>query len=165
MADHDRHSGSRGEEEAPRDPASAESAADTATRRLHLGVDPEPGGLRYGEQADRGYAYIPPTTPLPEPAGRSSFRDFLNRRKTQVVGVGVLGLVAGALLGGITVSAFTSLTERHNGNYRDRPPPREIVVPPEIHDWCHRTDTGVRCMLPRPKPVERYEHDNHVWTG
>ncbi|MFI7616893.1 hypothetical protein ACIBP6_37260 [Nonomuraea terrae] len=153
MADHDRDGGSRGEEEAPRDPA--------PTRRLHQpGVDPEPRGLKYGEGADRGYAYIPPTTPTPDPVPPSAFRDFLRRRKTQVVGVGVLGLVAGGLLGGITVSAFTGLTERRGFDVYLVPGQHPLAPP---GDRCHVTENSAVCFEP-PPPIAPND-EGPTWTG
>ncbi|TYB67187.1 hypothetical protein FXF51_14935 [Nonomuraea sp. PA05] len=110
MADHDRDAGSRGEEEAPRDPTLSQP-----TREL-----PEPGPLKYGEQADQAYAYIPPTKPNPAPWERessSSFGDYLRRRRTQVMGAGLIGLLVGGLLGGATVAAFNDVA--HEGDRYD----------------------------------------------
>jgi hypothetical protein len=168
MADHDRDAGSRGEEEAPRDPTPTEPAADSATRHLHQpGMDPEPGGLKYGEQADRAYAYIPPTTPIPDATERPSpFGDWLRRRKTQVVGAGVLGLVVGALLGGVTVSAFDSLTERHGGYDVYLVPDQRFLVPPNVHERCRRMAGDFHCVPPPPvvDHLDRYD-DGPTWTG
>ncbi|SEG56541.1 hypothetical protein SAMN05444920_103199 [Nonomuraea solani] len=147
MADHDRDDGSRGEEEAPRDP----------TQELH-----EPG-LKYGEQADQPYARIPPTTPLPADSGHdSTFRDFLHRRRTQVTTAGVLGLVIGAMLGGTVVAAFDGLGDRHERHgmwmeHRHGGP--ELGEPA-----CYRTEDGAYCapgmhvLVPAPdEPVQAPE--------
>ncbi|MFB4265817.1 hypothetical protein [Nonomuraea sp. GTA35] len=109
MADHDRDAGSRGEEEAPRDP----TPSSEPTREL-----PEPGPLKYGEQADRAYAYIPPTRPNPASweRGSSPFGDFLRRRRTQVMSAGMVGLLVGGLLGGVTVAAFNDLAHDHDSH-------------------------------------------------
>ncbi|MFG2073590.1 hypothetical protein [Nonomuraea maritima] len=163
MADHDRHAGSRGEEEAPRDPTSA----------------PDPGhrpdtfpALKYGEQAGHPYAFIPPGIPpgiqtgippgiaLDSPPADAvdrppGLRDWLGRRKTQVAGAGALGLVVGALLGGITVSALSDLT----------PSPDDIVVreegsvlPPDMRGECYQQDGALYCVLPPPDP-------DPTWAG
>ncbi|MEV0379000.1 hypothetical protein [Nonomuraea sp. NPDC050643] len=159
MADHDRDAGSRGEEEAPRDPTRQEP-----TQELH-----EPG-LKYGEQADQPYARIPPTTPIPvAPEDDRSFRGFLRRRRTQVTAAAVFGLVIGGLLGGTVVAAFDGLTERH---------PRPDVWM-ELDGWsphrdfrgpeCFRTEDGSSCsrnrmVLPRnPDDAWIVEEDEPVF--
>ncbi|MEV0825714.1 hypothetical protein [Nonomuraea rubra] len=149
MADHDRDAGSRGEEEAPRDPTPSsepsqpeqnqtEPSRPEPTRELH-----EPGPLKYGEQADRASTYLPPTQPNPASWEREQapFGDFLRRRRTQVMGAGLVGLVVGGLLGGVTVAAFSDLAHDHDHGMRMEAP-----------GWGHHREWG-----PRLKGPECYE--------
>ncbi|PZG11691.1 hypothetical protein, partial [Nonomuraea aridisoli] len=87
----------------------------------------------------------------PDPPPRRVFRDFLRRRKTQIVGAGMLGLVAGALLGGITVSAFT--------DHRDvrLVPDQRSLLPPHA-PRCHVIDDRAVCFEPVLPPAP-------TWTG
>ncbi|GAA3686631.1 hypothetical protein GCM10022224_059430 [Nonomuraea antimicrobica] len=150
MADHDRDAGSRGEEEAPRDPSSAQP-----TQNLN-----EPGGdrdrLRYGEQADQAYTHIPPMQPGPASWERETPRadGFFRRRRTQVVGAGLVGLVAGVLLGGVTVAAFSDAAEDHGrfGHVQPGWAPRapEFGGPGNMAPYCEWVDGGVRCAAPPP---------------
>jgi hypothetical protein len=146
MADHDRDAGSRGEEEAPRDPTPV-----GPTEELH-----QPDGLKYGEQAERAESHIPPAPPDPVPGEQgSAFKAFLRRRRTQVVGAGLAGLIVGGLLGGTTVAAFNDLT-------RDRFDRMDVWLEPH-HRWgphhdrglpegpgriCYRTENDARCAGP-----------------
>lgn len=136
MADHDRDAGSRGEEEAPRDPTQQ---------------------LRYGEQADQAYVHIPPTQPSP-PDWEPSFGDYLRRKKSQVVGAGIIGLVVGGLLGGMTVAAVSGPREDH-GRYDmwvNEPgwaPRGELRGPKWLNPGCSRTEDGVQCVVPPPPEV------------
>ncbi|GAA4909966.1 hypothetical protein HD597_008322 [Nonomuraea thailandensis] len=148
MADHDRDAGSRGEEEAPRDP----TPSSEPTQELH-----EPAPLKYGEQADRAYTYIPPTQPDPASWERepSPFGDFLRRRRTQVMGAGMAGLLVGGLLGGVTVAALNDVAhDRHEmwmeapgwGHHRGWEP--RLQGP-----GCYAGEDHGYCVLPPPAEV------------
>jgi hypothetical protein len=136
MADHDRDAGSRGEEEAPRDPTLQ---------------------LRYGEQADQAYVHIPPTRPSP-PDWEPSFGDYLRRKKSHVMGAGIIGLVVGGLLGGLTVAAFSDPYEDHaryemGVNEPGWAPRGELRGPVRLDHGCFPTEDGtVQCVIP-PPPV------------
>ncbi|MEV5894512.1 hypothetical protein [Nonomuraea fuscirosea] len=149
MADHDRDAGSRGEEEAPRDPAQ----------------DPrEPAQLRYGEQADRPYADLPPTQPntssWEEPptaaaAASSSSEGFFRRRRTQIMAAAIGGLLAGGLLGGLTVASATDHDHdrfetwvEHEGGWR---PPDGFRMPGRMDEGCYRSDDEFYCVAPPPR--------------
>ncbi|WP_043616109.1 hypothetical protein [Nonomuraea candida] len=177
MADHDRDAGSRGEEEAPRDPTPGQPAPTGPTTELphppatdephlpaaaeppHPAAAEEPGGLKYGEQADRSYAYIPPTTSEPVPETRASaFGAFLRRRRTQVLGAGAIGLAVGGLLGGATVAALYDLARESGARHEMWRGPG--WVPPHMEHWgrgslCHPPrDEDTYCVLLPPR-VER----------
>ncbi|NJP92188.1 hypothetical protein HCN51_22425 [Nonomuraea sp. FMUSA5-5] len=157
MADHDRDAGSRGEEEAPRDPTPSEP-----TQELQ-----EPGPLKYGEHADRPYTYLPPTQPIPAPGERAAtpFGDFLRRRRTQVTAAGLIGLLVGGILGGVTVAAFNDLREDH-GRYdmwTEAPGwSHHRKWGPELRMPCYEIDDRGLCVLPPPAEVDPGEP---TWTG
>ncbi|MGP4093916.1 hypothetical protein [Nonomuraea sp. KM90] len=151
MADHDRDAGSRGEEEAPRDPSPTEP-----TQELRSPGE-EPGQLKYGEQADRAYAYIPPT--VPDPAGweRESFSDFARRKRRQIIGAGLIGLVVGGLLGGLGVAAFSDDHDDH-GRYGvwmrpDHPAHRDFMMPERLESGCYESEEDLYCVVPPPDRV------------
>ncbi|MFG1702970.1 hypothetical protein ACFLIM_07235 [Nonomuraea sp. M3C6] len=160
MADHDRDAGSRGEEEAPRDPTS-----DTDVFPSDTDVFPGEahGRLRYGEAPPGpGYPVTAHTMPLGSPPPSDSYRDFFRQKQAQIIGAGLIGLVAGALLGGTAVGVVSSLTHRDDvprayweepgwGHKRPYPYPERIVPS------CRPGPDGVICVAPPtymgPKPV------------
>ncbi|MEV0617981.1 hypothetical protein AB0I81_31980 [Nonomuraea sp. NPDC050404] len=183
MADHDRDAGSRGEEEAPRDPtptepistesesasASAESAATEPTREL-----------KYGEQADRAYAEIPTTSPNPvadweqEPPDSS----FPHRRRPQILAAALIGLFVGGLLGGTTVAAMNDHPHDLGDRYDVWLEPHQQWEPhhrywgPGPGDWaCAPGDEGAHCIPSAPRvgvPDDSDEEDTNPepsWTG
>ncbi|MEQ4718670.1 hypothetical protein [Nonomuraea sp. B19D2] len=105
MADHDREAGSRGEEEAPRDPAPAEE-----TEELHQPRAEGRSRLRYGEPPPG--PGIPPTMLSASPSPPGSYRDFFRQKQAQILGAGLIGLVLGGLLGGGAVAAISNFTHR-----------------------------------------------------
>ncbi len=143
MADHDRDAGSRGEEEAPRDP--------TQEPR-------EPAQLRYGEQANRPYADLPPTQPIAsswEEPPPSSSGGFFRRRRTQITAAAVAGLIAGGLLGGLTVASATDHDHdrfdgwlEHENRWRA---PDGLRMPERMNRGCYRTDDAFSCVAPPPR--------------
>ncbi|SEM18272.1 hypothetical protein [Nonomuraea pusilla] len=161
MTDHDREAGSRGEEEVPRDPTSRD------TRE-------QPAGLRYGEGAgaqddvhpsaasgragrDRHDAEDPEDPedseifryrhdPYGEPR---SFRAFLRQRHAQIIGAGLAGLVAGAVLGGTAVAALDGRGHRDHGGWEHtRMEQWPSLVGPSA---CLRTEGEMRCRLRVPE--------------
>ncbi|MEU7739550.1 hypothetical protein [Nonomuraea sp. NPDC049158] len=106
MADHDRDAGSRGEEEAPRDPTpgdrpAAPSDTETATTRVS---GPPPGA---------GWATAAPPPPQrPLPPRYDSFRGFIRLKPTQIIGAGLLGLIIGGILGGSAVAVISGMALR-----------------------------------------------------
>jgi hypothetical protein len=183
MADHDRDAGSRGEEEAPRDPtpsATTPHHADAPDDREHV-----IGGLRYGQasggpssyderpapgpQRDQEYlasAHTMPGLPAWGASPRSdSFRDFIRQKPAQIIGAGLIGLVFGALLGGTTVAVVSNLGDRGemHGMYQEDYPPlgpgvREgYLNPRRVEPSCRQgPDGGVYCAAPPnvlPEPV------------
>ncbi|MEU7853680.1 hypothetical protein [Nonomuraea sp. NPDC049141] len=84
MADHDRDAGSRGEEEAPRDPTPGDRLGHT----------------------ERPAAYAPPRS--------DSFRDFIRQKPAQIIGAGLIGLVIGGVLGGGAVAMISGIVHRHD---------------------------------------------------
>ncbi|MCA2221317.1 hypothetical protein [Nonomuraea aurantiaca] len=102
MADHDRDAGSRGEEEAPRDPTpgdrpAAPPDAEAATTRVS---GPPPGS---------GWATAAPPPPPPR---SDSFRDFFRLKPTQIIGAGLIGLIIGGVLGGGAVAVISGMVHR-----------------------------------------------------
>ncbi|MEW9547629.1 hypothetical protein [Nonomuraea sp. NPDC050783] len=136
MADHDRDAGSRGEEEAPRDPAPTDAYG--APR------------LKYGELPPKPLDYPTAVYPSSGTAGagweRTSgpFRDRPRGGSARVAGAGLIGLVLGALLGGTAVAVIGDLSGRHDhrvtyGEYRDGDGPQRGFMGPR---------GGVRFCLP-----------------
>src|SRR5262245_53633923 len=131
MADHDHNDGSRGEEEAPRDP----------TPSKPVGVE-DGARLRYGEQADQADADIPAARP--DPSGMEpepSSWGHLRRKQTQILAAGIAGLIAGGLLGGVTVAALTDPHHDHGPGQmwmRPGPPPphRDLRLPQRMPPEC-----------------------------
>lgn len=137
MADHDRDAGSRGEEEAPRDPTPGEHDGEGRSR------------YRYGE-APPGPGYAPPPTmPMAAPSRPGSYREFFRQKQAQVIGAGLVGLALGALLGGGAVAVVSDFGHRddarvmHQGypgwgpglRYLERPgmpPPPSPPPPPPV---------------------------------
>ncbi|PRX59390.1 hypothetical protein B0I32_120160 [Nonomuraea fuscirosea] len=143
MADHDRDAGSRGEEEAPRDPTQEPL---------------EPAQLRYGEQADRPYTDLPPTQPnasnWEEPPSASS-ESFFRRRRTQITAAAIGGLLAGGLLGGLTVASATDHDHdrfdvwlQHENRWRA---PDGLRMPRPMDGGCYRSDDEFFCVAPPPR--------------
>ncbi|SDJ63193.1 hypothetical protein [Nonomuraea jiangxiensis] len=159
MADHDRNVGSRGEEEAPRDPAPA-GTGDT-------GDLPPDDQLSYGEAPDgptpRSSGYRPgaDTIPpgMPGSGGwerESSFRDFFRQKQAQIIGAGLIGLVVGGLLGGGAVLFVSSVVERNEMHAPYRPG-QDFFHP--VEPSCRTTPTGVHCVAPplkMPRPVPTF---------
>ncbi|MEV4474982.1 hypothetical protein ACFFR3_02035 [Nonomuraea salmonea] len=135
MADHDRDVGSRGDEEAPRDPS------------------PEQPALKYGEQADQAYAEIPPTQHADWETPRSGGR----RGRKRLIGAGLVGLLAGALIGGVSVAAVNDADHDHDrfGVRYDmsRPDRFRIHTVPDVSCWGRENE--VRCSAPSPPRVPR----------
>ncbi|MEU4230356.1 hypothetical protein AB0F17_39210 [Nonomuraea sp. NPDC026600] len=91
MADHDRDAGSRGEEEAPRDPT--------------------PGDRSGAPHSEGPTAYAAP----PRPPRSDSFRDFIRQKPAQIIGAGLIGLIIGGVLGGGAVAVISGIVHRHDG--------------------------------------------------
>ncbi|MEV1169655.1 hypothetical protein [Nonomuraea sp. NPDC049784] len=141
MADHDREAGSRGEEEAPRDPAPAEE-----TEELHQPGAEGRSRLRYGE-APPGPGFAP-TMPLASPSRPESYRDFFRQKQAQVLGAGLIGLVLGGLLGGGAVAAVSGLTHRdemRGGVFWEPGFRHERYLVPAPGAVCDRGPDGIRC--------------------
>lgn len=156
MADHDRDDGSRGEEEAPRDPnpgppprgqdddTEGPDPAHTVPPyaagpdpRTEAGPDPRVGDTAFSAAAPPREAY---------PPRDGSLRDFVRQRHTQVFGAALIGLIVGALLGGIAVALISSMV--HRGDRRDH----YIELPAWRHErgGCHVTPGGMWCPPPYP---------------
>ncbi|MDP4504670.1 hypothetical protein [Nonomuraea turcica] len=161
MADHDRDAGSRGEEEAPRDPAREEPAAPSNERDTDVYPDQQPN-LKYGEippgpqvsQDDTAAARTMPGSTGWDSSRRpdASFRDYLRQKPTQIVGAGLIGLIVGALFGGTAVAVVSNLGDRHDrhGVYMQYPDwgPRRLVIPDRLGELCLETGNGVACEAP-----------------
>ncbi|MFI7126543.1 hypothetical protein ACIBQ1_12690 [Nonomuraea sp. NPDC050153] len=144
MADHDRDAGSRGEEEAPRDPTPADELHEPEERSR----------LRYGE-APPGPGFTMPLAPPPRPG---SYREFFRQKQAQVLGAGLIGLVLGAVLGGTAVAMagdFSHRDEMHRGVYWEELgwAPKRFQVPDRLGPACERGPDGVQCgyVLPEPR--------------
>jgi hypothetical protein len=100
MADHDRDAGSRGEEEAPRDPTPGEQPPEQRER------------LSYGDAGD--VTYPQRTVPMSwrEEPRSDSFRSFIRHKHAQIIGAGLIGLAVGAFLGGSAVAVISNMTHR-----------------------------------------------------
>ncbi|RVX47942.1 hypothetical protein EDD27_10895 [Nonomuraea polychroma] len=162
MADHDRDDGSRGDEEAPRDPAREEPAAPSNERDTD--VYPEQSNLKYGEippgpGPHAGQDHTTAAHTMPGSAGwgssrrpDTSFRDFIRQKPAQIVGAGLIGLVVGALSGGTTVALVSNLGDRHDHHrvYLESPGwgPQRFVVPERRLDVCEDTGDGIVCEAP-----------------
>ncbi|MEV4353979.1 hypothetical protein ACWEPL_06300 [Nonomuraea sp. NPDC004186] len=124
MADHDRDAGSRGEEEAPRDPTPDDDLHESGARSR----------LKYGE-APPGPGF---TMPLAPPRHPDSYREFFRQKQAQVLGAGLIGLVIGALLGGTAVAVVSGFAHRDevHGMYWQEPDrmPRRFQVPERLDD-------------------------------
>ncbi|MGV9307724.1 hypothetical protein ACWDLG_30505 [Nonomuraea sp. NPDC003727] len=94
MADHDRAAGPRGEEEAPRGP-DPESAPPPASGASQAG---------------------PPPPPSPPPPPRETFAGFVRQKHAQIIGAGLIGLLAGGVLGGAAVAILFRVAD-----HGDRP--------------------------------------------
>ncbi|MCK2221629.1 hypothetical protein MF672_048670 [Actinomadura sp. ATCC 31491] len=157
MADHDRDAGSRGEEEAPRDPtpggpqgaAKADSAPTDAygAPRLRYGQIP-PGPRDYPTAG-----YPSPNWDSPgEPPRPASFRDRLRGRRAQLAGAGLAGVVLGTLLGGTAVAMLNDGHDRvdHGSVYWERRGPQRLP------GFCRPDDDGGRlCVVPMPPRMEQ----------
>ncbi|MFI6319806.1 hypothetical protein ACIBG8_19890 [Nonomuraea sp. NPDC050556] len=147
MADHDRDAGSRGEEEAPRDPTpepsgdvTREGPAPDSPGPSDPNPDPahdEPPG---GRPSDAAFSADPPagtfrdtahTRPAATPG--PTFGDFVRQRHTQIFGAALIGLIVGALLGGIAVAVVSNMV--HRGD-------RHVHVHDRVPYWRH--DDGCR---------------------
>ncbi|WP_188190705.1 hypothetical protein [Nonomuraea sp. SYSU D8015] len=173
MADHDRDAGSRGEEEAPRDPTSDETAASSSGRDTD--VYPTQSGLKYGEIPPGPPDYTTTAHAMPGSAGMGSsqqppprsdsFRDFVRRKPAQIAGAGLIGLILGALLGGTAVAVVSNLADRHDHHrmyweYSEWGPQRPFVIPdrpavscydlPDEVVFCPQRP-GVEGVLPDPE--------------
>lgn len=152
MTDHDRDTGSRGEEP-PRDPSRRHPAEQPRTENLASG--PPPVGMPYGgpePYTGPGWGPLPPLSPKP------TFLDFLRRKRTQVVGAGLAGLVVGGIIGGGAVALTGALAERPGPHtpwdrpyFQDRP---GRMPPDERGPHCYQTEGRVICELaPAPLPT------------
>lgn len=137
MADHDRDAGSRGDEEAPRGPS------------------PDQPALKYGEQADQAYAEIPPTQPVDRETPRSGGR----RGRKMLIGAGLVGLLAGALIGGVSVAAVNDADHDHDHGRLDvwydlpRRDGFRMHVEPDMSCWFGEADCEEAPSPPRvPRP-------------
>jgi hypothetical protein len=159
MADHDRDAGSRGEEEAPRDPNSDETT--TSPNERDTDVYPTQAGLKYGEiPPGPGTDYTTTAHTMPgssgpgasqQPPRSGSFRDFVRRKPAQIAGAGLIGLVLGALIGGTAVAVVSNIADRRDHHrmyweYHERGPNRTFIVPDRPAVSCfNRPDTFVVC--------------------
>ncbi|TMR23118.1 hypothetical protein ETD86_09430 [Nonomuraea turkmeniaca] len=160
MADHDRDAGSRGEEEAPRDPAREEPAAPSTERDTD--VYPDQSNLKYGEippgpgpHVGQDYTSAAHTLPGSDSSYRradTSFRDFIRQKPAQIAGAGLIGLVLGAMIGGTTVAVVSNLGDRHerHGVYVEYPDwrPKRFVVPDQLNELCQDTGDDIVCEAP-----------------
>ncbi|MGW0808819.1 hypothetical protein [Nonomuraea sp. NPDC002799] len=151
MADHDRDAGSRGEEEAPRDPTS-DTTGDTPTASQHARAnapDEDDEQLRYG-QAPRGPGFTMPGYAWEEPRPSGSYRSFFRQKPAQVIGAGLIGLFIGGLLGGTAVAALRDgghQYETHRIDSWERPgrvlPQEDVCQPLPIRE-------SARCVVVLP---------------
>ncbi|MGP3954626.1 hypothetical protein ACTWPT_01415 [Nonomuraea sp. 3N208] len=160
MADHDRDAGSRGEEEAPRDPAREEPAAPSNERDTD--VYPDQSNMKYGEippgpdpHAGQDHTSAAHTMPGSDSSYRrtdTSFRDFIRQKPAQIAGAGLIGLVVGALFGGTAVAVVSNLGDRHDrhGVYMQYPDwgPRRLVIPDRLTELCQDTGDDIICEAP-----------------
>ena len=138
MADHDRDAGSRGEEEAPRDPTPGDRPGaphdadapppdpdstdgphhETITAGPHHENAVTTPGRSYSDQPGGGSRFAGPpggawATGAPPPPPRSdSFRDFIRQKPAQIIGAGLIGLIIGGVLGGGAVAAIGGVVHR-----------------------------------------------------
>lgn len=138
MADHDRDAGSRGEEEAPRDPTPGDGLgapqdasppdADITDGPHHETITAGPHhenavtmpGRSHSDQPGGGPRFAGPpgggwATGAPPPPPRSdSFRDFIRQKPAQIIGAGLIGLIIGGVLGGGAVAAISGIVHRRD---------------------------------------------------
>ncbi|MEV4107365.1 hypothetical protein [Nonomuraea sp. NPDC049695] len=148
MADHDREAGSRGEEEAPRDPAPAEETENRVAGR---------SGLRYGDPPPG--PGIAPTIPVASSSHPGSYRDFFRQKQTQILGAGLIGLFVGGLLGGGAVAAIGNLTHRdeaRGGVYWGPGRMHERFMVPAPGAVCDRRAGSLWCDNVVPAPVPSF---------
>ncbi|TMR95377.1 hypothetical protein [Nonomuraea basaltis] len=170
MADHDRDAGSRGEEEAPRDPMPDETAASPSARDTD--VHPTQPGLRYGEippgPAPEDYTTTAHTMPGPTDSpqqGSGSFRDFIRQKPAQIIGAGLIGLFVGGLLGGTAVALVSDRGDRHGvWMDHDRAPMQLRMFPERLDESCYRVRGGVDCVIP-PVPTNSLPDVEPTSTG
>ncbi|WP_049561174.1 hypothetical protein [Nonomuraea sp. SBT364] len=123
MADHDRDAGSRGDEEAPRDPNRPEGHAETlrnAAEDTQVLPDPSPDPAHAigpaAPAAPSGHPVSPPVRPVPPPPQPGTFRDFVRQKPAQIIGAGLLGLLAGVLIGALAVVMLTAWADHRAGS-------------------------------------------------
>ncbi|MFG1942414.1 hypothetical protein [Nonomuraea sp. NPDC048826] len=147
MADHDRDAGSRGGQE-PRDPSRRETEilSSGPFRDGRTAAHPTP----YDDYGPGPYAG-PGWDPLPPPPTRS---DFHRRRSTQIIGAGIVGLVAGAFIGGGAVALAGDLWNRPEPSASWNPPQRDQYRGPERLNGrsCYLTEGRITCDL-APAPT------------
>lgn len=130
MADHDRDAGSRGEEEAPRDPDPAGTGDVTREGPAPDSPGPsDPNPDPAHDQRPGGAAFSSTAYTQPGP----TFGDFVRQRHTQIFGAALIGLIVGALLGGIAVAVISGMV--HRGD-------RHVYIQDDGPYWRH--DGGCR---------------------
>ncbi|HEX4813957.1 MAG TPA: hypothetical protein VFV66_14525 [Nonomuraea sp.] len=107
------------------------------------------GGSRGSEDVPRDPAPGGPVDGGAHPRPRSgSFRDFLRRKPAQLVGAGLVGLFAGALIGGGAVALVNDLNDRHHHDVA-----RHFLGRDGRPAMCHRSADEMYCELPRVRVV------------
>ncbi|MET9342882.1 hypothetical protein [Nonomuraea sp. NPDC003804] len=145
MADHDRAAGPRGEEEAPRGP-DPESAPPPASGASQAGPPPPPPPPS-------------PPPPSPPPPPQETFAGFVRQKHAQIIGAGLIGLLAGGVLGGAAVAILfrvadhgdrprTARWEDHGGHRFGGPEGYRLEPPAE----CWSTPRGRTCTYPYARP-------------
>lgn len=173
MADHDRDAGSRGEEEAPRDPDPDETTASPNERDTD--VYPTQSNLKYGEIPPGSPDYPPTAHTMPGRGGSDSsqqrsgsFRDFVRQKPAQIIGAGLIGLFAGALLGGTAVAVVSNMDDRHDRHgvwiHGGWEPMQPRMFPERLDRSCYPAGEGVECVVP-PPPAFRVPDVEPTSTG
>ncbi|NRQ35248.1 hypothetical protein HII36_25980 [Nonomuraea sp. NN258] len=139
MADHDRDAGSRGEEEAPRDPTPGEEQP----AALPPGEPPTSTSYGYTSYAHTMPGGAPPGWGAEPPPRSDTFKDFFRQKPAQILAAGLLGLLFGVLLGGGAVAALTSLDDRHD-RWQDYPRVQRIPG-----SDCLPHPSGSYCVFPQ----------------
>ncbi|GAA3176076.1 hypothetical protein [Nonomuraea roseoviolacea] len=136
MADHDREVGSRGDEEAPRDPDPGAQPPPSQDATAHASPGWSP----------------PPAAPRPD----TSFRDFLRQKPTQIIGAALIGLIVGGLLGGTAVALVVGVTHHDRvvpwGPRFGWDPYQDWEHMPRAYPDCRPAPGGTYCRYGAPYP-------------